>query len=128
MSKASTDLHGGYYSDAIIAQFTGKGTGTCYNPTKILLALRQLVRWSSRRALTNHRTRLWCESCQTMCAVVDYRPLANVAVLACGSPRAVSCQTPEEYAELITRAQSLKIQVVRNAELGGYEAVAEGAA
>ena len=34
--KASGDLHGGYYSDAIIAQFTGKGTGQCYNPTKIL--------------------------------------------------------------------------------------------
>ena len=36
--KASGDLHGGYYSDAIIAQFTGKGTGQCYNPTKILQA------------------------------------------------------------------------------------------
>jgi hypothetical protein len=125
--KASGDLHGGHYTDAIIAQFTGKGTGACYNPTKILLALRQLVRWSSRRALTNHRTRLWCESCQKLCPVVDYRPLANVAVLACNSQRAVSCQTPEEYNDLITRAESLKIQVVRNAELGGYEAVEVGA-
>ena len=125
--KASGDLHGGFYCDAIIAQFTGKGTGACYNPTKILQALRQLVRWSSRRALTNHRTRLWCESCQKLCPVVDYRALANVAVLTCGSQRAVSCQTPEEYSELITRAESLKIQVVRNAELGGYEAVAGAA-
>lgn len=81
MPEASTDLHGGYYSDAIIAQFTGKGTGACYNPAKILQALRQLV----------------------------------------------SCQTAEEYSELITRAESLKIQVVRNAELGGYEAVAGAA-
>ena len=125
--KASGDLHGGFYCDAIIAQFTGKGTGQCYNPTKILLALRQLIRWQSRRALTNHKTALYCESCQKLCPVVDYRPLANVAVLSCGAQRAVSCQTAEEYRELVTRAESLKIQVVRNAELGGYEAVAGAA-
>jgi hypothetical protein len=126
--KASGDLHGGYYSDAVIAANAGRGTGQVWNPTKILNSLKNLVRWQSSKKLRKHQTRLWCEECQSLHPVTYHKPLANVAVLCCKHERPVSCQTPEEYSELITRAENLKIQVVRNAELGGYEAVAQGAA
>lgn len=123
MSKASTDLHGGYYSDCVISQFTGRGTGQVWNPTKILNSLKNLVRWQSPKTLRKHRTRLFCEECQSLSPVVDYKPLADMAVLACKHERPVSSMTDAEYAELVTLTESIK--VVRDPVLGGYAAVSE---
>jgi hypothetical protein len=115
--------HGGYYSDCVIAANAGRGTGQVWNPTKILNSLRNLVRWQSPKTLRKHRTRLFCEECQSLSPVVDYKPLADRAVLACKHERPVSSMTDAEYAELVTLAESIKI--VRDPVLGGYTAVSE---
>jgi hypothetical protein len=107
MSKASTDLHGGYYSDCVISQFTGRGTGQVWNPTRILNALKNLVRWQSPKTLRKYKTTLFCQSCQTRCPVVDAYPNGECK-LSCGCRRKVSSQTPEEYRDLVEQAASIQ--------------------
>jgi hypothetical protein len=119
------DLFGGDHADAIISLNAGRGTGTCWNPEKILNCLRNLVRWQSARKLRTHQTRLYCEECRDMCSVSDYKPLASLAVLSCRHERPVSTMSAEGYSDLVALANELKIQVMRNPVLGGYSAVSQ---
>ena len=124
----SYDLYSDTHALGVLASYAGRGSGQgIWNPTKIITSLRNLARWQSVRALLNHRTRLYCPLCSTVRPVVDYKPLANVAVLSCKHERSVSTMTAEEYADLVRRASSMKIRVVRNPKLGGCEVIQEEA-
>lgn len=112
------------HSLAVTGLYAGKGSsGAVWNPEKILTCLRNLARWQSVRALLNRRTRLYCEECRVVRPVVDYKPLASLAVLSCKHERPVSTMTDEEYSDLVRRASGLKI--VRNPTLGGFEVIQE---
>jgi len=106
-------------------KYSGRGGQAPWNPTKIITSLRNLARWQSVRALLNRRTKLLCEVCHAVQPVIDYKPLASLAVLKCGHTRSVSTMTAEEYADLVRRASGLKIRVVRNPTLGGFEVIQE---
>ena len=107
--QANQDLFGGWHSRAIEEQFAGKahGTGQVWNPTRILNALRNLVRWQSPKTLRKYKTTLFCQSCQTRRPVVDAYPNGECK-LSCGCRRKVSSQTPEEYRDLVEQAASIQ--------------------
>jgi hypothetical protein len=111
------------HSQAIEGLHSGTGSSV-WNPSKVLSALRNLARWQSRRSLLNHRTGLYCPICQAVQPVIDYKPLANLAVLSCRNDRKIDTMSDTEYAELVSRASGLKIQ--RNAIIGGHEVIEEG--
>ena len=105
------DLFGGDHHDAIILLHAGKelrGTGQCWNPTRILNALKNLVRWQSPKRLRKYKTTLFCQSCQTRCPVIDAYPNGECK-LSCGCRRKVSSQTPGEYGELVSLAEGLRM-------------------
>lgn len=66
-----------------------------YNPTKLCLMLQQVKRWNSRLALLHRKTRLNCGG-HGLQAVIDFRPLAQEAVLACGCHRPIELDLPEQ--------------------------------
>jgi hypothetical protein len=103
------DLFGGWHSSIVESLHAGHGTGQCWNPTKIILALRQLVRWQSPKTLRKYKTTLFCQSCHTRCPVVDAYPNGECK-LSCGCRRKVSTITEREYADLVVRAQALKAE------------------
>lgn len=114
----SDDRYSSHHSLAIEdIHHQGKGNSV-WNPEKILSAIRNLARWQSIRTLLHHRTKLWCEVCQAVQPVIDYKPLANVAVLNCRHDRSISTMSEPEYSDLVRRAKGL--QIVRNPVLGGY--------
>lgn len=66
-----------------------------YNPTKLRFMLQQVTRWNSRLALLHKKTRLNCVE-HGLQAVIDFRPLAQEAVLTCGCRRSVDLDLPDE--------------------------------
>jgi hypothetical protein len=116
--KAESDLHGGWHTRAIEGLYEGRGNGLApWNPTKIVECLRQLERWT-RRALLRRKTRLQCfEGCGVQ-TVTDAYP-NRTSRLQCGHTRQTHTMSDSEYADLVERANGLKIQ--RNAVLGGFE-------
>jgi hypothetical protein len=106
--QANQDLFGGWHSSIVESLHEGRGTGQVWNPTKILNSLKSLVRWQSPKTLRKHRTRLFCEECQSLSPVVDYKPLADRAVLACKHERPVSSMTDAEYRDLVEQAASIQ--------------------
>lgn len=119
-----SDRYADIHSTAVEHIHRGVGYGI-WNPEKILSAIRNLARWQSRRSLLNYQTALYCPICHAVQPVVDYKPLANLAVLSCRHDRSISTMSDTEYAELVSRASGL--QIVRVPVLGGFEVTQEGA-
>jgi hypothetical protein len=65
-----------------------------WNPEKRRNMLQQVRRWNSRLALLHKKTRLNCVE-HGLQAVIDFRPLAKQAVLACGCHRSVELDLPD---------------------------------
>jgi hypothetical protein len=107
--QANQDLFGGWHSSIVESLHAGRGTGQVWNATKIILALRQLVRWSSPKTLRKHKTRLQCPAGHGIQQVIDAYPNSTCRLL-CGCRRPVSGITPEEYGELVSLAEGLKPQ------------------
>jgi hypothetical protein len=105
--QANQDLFGGWHSSIVESLHAGHGTGQSWNPTRILNALKNLVRWQSPKRLRKYKTTLFCQSCQTRRPVIDAYPNGECR-LQCGCRRKVSSQTPEEYRELVSLAEGLK--------------------
>jgi hypothetical protein len=107
--KASGDLHGGWHSRAVEELHAGRGTGQSWNPTRILNALKNLVRWQSPKTLRKHKTRLRCPAGHGIQQVMDAYPNGTCR-LRCGCRRAVSDITSDEYRTLVSLAEGLKPQ------------------
>src|SRR5580658_10117740 len=106
--QANQDLFGGWHSSIVESLHAGRGTGQCWNPTRILNALKNLVRWQSPKRLRKYKTTLFCQSCQTRCPVTDAYPNGECK-LSCGCRRKVSSQTPREYRDLVSLAEGLRM-------------------
>lgn len=115
----TTERYADAHNLAVTGLYAGKGSGSVWNPEKVLTCLRNLARWQSVRALLNKRTKLWCPMCSTLQPVTDYRPLATLAVLSCRHTRQTHTVTDSEYADLVERAKGLK--VTGNARVGGHD-------
>jgi hypothetical protein len=102
------DLFRGWHSRAVEELHEGHGTGQCWNPTRILNALKNLVRWQSPKTRRKHKTRLRCRE-HGIQQVIDAYPNGTCRLL-CGCRRPVSGITPEEYGELVSLAEGLKPQ------------------
>ena len=66
-----------------------------WNSEKLRNLTNQMTRWNSRLALLHKKTRLNCVE-HGLQAVVDFRPLAQEAVLACHCRRHVELDLPDE--------------------------------
>jgi hypothetical protein len=82
------------------------------NVSTLKLVTASLERWNSREALKWAKTRLRCPTHRTIESVTDFRPMAKLAVLACGCKRPIALMTDQErheYDEALTASKKRRL-------------------